>query len=135
MARCDHLFVYGTLMSAAKSRLGRGERARLFREGRSLGAAFARGRLYELGRYPGMTDPHGPRELVHGEVVRLDDPSRSFSWLDEYEGLEYTRVERRVWLASGDDLSAALYLYGGDLARARHLPDGRWATAFPRFAL
>ena len=78
MARCDHLFVYGTLMSAAKSRLGRGERARLFREGRSLGAAFARGRLYDLGRYPGMTDPHGPRELVHGEVVRLDDPSRSF---------------------------------------------------------
>ena len=78
MARCDHLFVYGTLMSAAKSRLGRGERARLFREGRSLGAAFARGRLYDLGRYPGMTDPHGPRELVHGEVVRLDDPSRVF---------------------------------------------------------
>src|SRR5688572_534590 len=114
MARCDHLFVYGTLMSAARSRLGRGERARLFREGRSLGAAFARGRLYDLGRYPGMTDPHGPRELVHGEVVLLDDPSRSFSWLDEYEGLEYTRAERRVWLASGDDLSAALYLYGGD---------------------
>ena len=135
----DVLFVYGTLMSCATGRLGLAERARLYREGRSLGPARTAGRLYDLGLYPGMTEPRAPGEIVHGEAVRLADARRTLAWLDIYEGIgagdghdEYARVEGPVWLVSGGELNAALYLYRGDLGRARRLPCGRWpATGEP----
>jgi gamma-glutamylcyclotransferase (GGCT)/AIG2-like uncharacterized protein YtfP len=136
MACCDVLFVYGTLMSCATGRLGRAERARLYREGRSLGPAWTAGRLYDLGRFPGMTEPRDPGEIVHGEAVRLADARSTLAWLDAYEGIgaggghdEYARVERPVCLASGGELNAALYLYRGDVGRARRLPGGRWPAA------
>jgi gamma-glutamylcyclotransferase (GGCT)/AIG2-like uncharacterized protein YtfP len=120
-------------MSSATGRLGRAERERLYREGRSLGPASAPGRLYDLGRYPAMTDPRAAGERVHGEAVLLGDPAAAFPWLDAYEGIEpdavrdeYARVARPLRLANGTELIAAVYLYQGDLGRARHLPDGRW---------
>lgn len=133
MSRCDLLFVYGTLMSAATCRLGRGQRTRLLREGRSLGPACTAGRLYELGAYPGMTDPSAPGDRVYGEAIRLLDPARTLVWLDAYEGIapnaqgnEYARVERPVRLASGRVQQAMVYLYCGDLAKACRIPEGRW---------
>jgi gamma-glutamylcyclotransferase (GGCT)/AIG2-like uncharacterized protein YtfP len=129
----DLLFVYGTLMSSASGRLGRAERARLYREGHSLGPASTPGRLYDLGCYPGMTDPLVADERVHGEAVKLANPAATFLWLDAYEeirpgaaGSEYRRAERPVRLASGIETVAAVYLYAGDLGKARHLPEGRW---------
>jgi len=130
-----HLFVYGTLMTAAASApLGKTMRARLRREAASLGAATMPGRLHDLGRYPGLVESPDPAERVHGEVFRLADPASTLAWLDAYEGArpgdpasEYERALRTARLAfGGDDVTAWVYLYRGDLARAPHLIDGRW---------
>ena len=132
----QHLFVYGTLMTAAAgARLGKSMRARLQREGVSLGEATMPGRLYDFGRYPGLVETQKADELVHGEVFRLNAPMHSFVWLDAYENVrpndpanEYERVMRAVRLVSGGEIEAWVYVYRGDVARARHLTDGRWRS-------
>jgi gamma-glutamylcyclotransferase (GGCT)/AIG2-like uncharacterized protein YtfP len=129
-----HLFVYGTLMTAAANvKLGRSMRARLQREGERLGAATIEGRLYDLGRYPALVPAQAAGELVHGEVFRLADPAASLRWLDAYENVapddddrEYDRVLREVRLAGGEAITAWVYIYRGPAAGARHIPEGQW---------
>ena len=41
---------------------------------------------------------------------------------------EYERVERPVRLASGEHVTAWVYLYRKDVARFRLIPDGRWRS-------
>ena len=131
-----HLFVSGTLMSAAAGRLGRAERERLQRQSDSLGAATVCGRLHDLGSYPGLVASDDAADVVHGEVFALRDATASLRWLDAYEGLiagnhdsnEYQRAVRPVRLASGSELTAWVYLYARGPATARVLADGRWPT-------
>lgn len=131
-----HLFVYGTLLSGA----GHPKGARLAREGRLLGEATIQGcRLYSLGRYPGLVESADDKGLVHGEVFALNSPAGSLKWLDAYEGIvpgdhlqnEYERVERPVRLASGESVTAWVYLYRKDVSRFRRIPEGRWLTPAP----
>jgi gamma-glutamylcyclotransferase (GGCT)/AIG2-like uncharacterized protein YtfP len=130
----SHLFVYGTLMSAATGRLGRAQRQRLQQQAKSLGPATTAGRLYDLGRYPGLVASDDTANVAHGEVYVLYDPARSLRWLDAYEGLvpgnhegnEYQRAMRPVRLAGGVELTAWVYLYARDTGEARLLREGRW---------
>jgi gamma-glutamylcyclotransferase (GGCT)/AIG2-like uncharacterized protein YtfP len=125
-----HLFVYGTLLSAA----GHAKGARLRREARLLGAATMPGRLYSLGRYPGMVEAAGPEPLVHGELYALRTPAVSLEWLDAYEGIvpgkpelsPYARVERPAQLASGETLDTWVYLYRRSVEARPEVPGGRW---------
>ncbi len=128
----NHLFVYGTLMTSADgARIGKAQRARLQREGTSLGDAAINGRLYDLGRYPALVA--SASETAHGEVFRLANPLSSFVWLDKYEGVvpgrdtsEYERVVRPVRLASGEEISAWVYLHLAEVPEKAHIADGRW---------
>jgi gamma-glutamylcyclotransferase (GGCT)/AIG2-like uncharacterized protein YtfP len=130
-----YLFVYGTLMSEAVGALGKAQRDRLARESRTLGAAAMTGaQLYDLGSYPGLVETGDPAHIVHGEVVELVDPRRTFPWLDAYEGIvpgdhdqnQYVRLERRVQLARGPELAAWVYVFRLDAARFALIPGGRW---------
>ncbi len=133
---CRHLFVYGTLMATDTGALGREQRARLQRESRSVGAATMRGaRLYNLGRYPGLVESSAASDIVHGEVVALANPARSFFWLDAYEGViqdkpeasDYARIERKVRLVrDGTEHSAWAYVFLKDVAHRRAIASGRW---------
>jgi gamma-glutamylcyclotransferase (GGCT)/AIG2-like uncharacterized protein YtfP len=125
-----NLFVYGTLLSAT----GHPMSVRLSREARLLGPATLKGRLFDLGRYPALIET-GPRDgLVHGEVYSLHSPPATFRWLDAYEGVsnppkancEYERVLRQVRLDTGEQLTAAVYLYRRDISRAHYVESGRW---------
>ncbi len=136
----SYLFVYGTLKSTHGGRFGRDQRQRLQRDSRLLGPAVMVGRLYDLGRYPGLSDADAPGELVHGEVLELHDPAAAFRWLDAYEGIvpgapgasEYRRAQRPVQVQGTDSpahartLTAWVYIYARDLATARLIADGRW---------
>jgi gamma-glutamylcyclotransferase (GGCT)/AIG2-like uncharacterized protein YtfP len=124
-----HLFVYGTLLSRAQHPMG----GRLRREARLVGEASVLGRLYSLGRYPGLVETTDPESRVHGEVYALSSPAASLRWLDAYEGIggtsasnEYERSERTVRLASGGDLAAWVYLYRAPVQGLPAIPDGRW---------
>ncbi|HXF53927.1 MAG TPA: gamma-glutamylcyclotransferase family protein [Hyphomicrobiaceae bacterium] len=131
-----HLFVYGTLMSVASGPLGCAQRRRLQREAKSLGRATTPGRLYDLGRYPGLLASASAAHLVHGEVFALRNPAATLRWLDRYEGIargeqnrgEYRRATRPVRLADGRKLTAWVYLYARRPNAARLLNNGRWLT-------
>lgn len=133
----DLLFVYGTLMrTAAAAGMGRDMRARLDAEGIWCGPASVAGRLYDLGRYPGLVSSGDALEAmrVHGEVFRLRDAAASFAWLDRYEGIpagrlrgdEYERLVRTVVLAGGEHVTAWLYHWHAANASAVLVPGGRW---------
>jgi gamma-glutamylcyclotransferase (GGCT)/AIG2-like uncharacterized protein YtfP len=135
----EHLFVYGTLMSAAGYPMG----ARLAREATSLGPATISGRLYDLGKWPGLRDSDDPQAIVHGEVYALSDMAQSFGWLDVYEGIhpdappltEYVRARRPVRLCDGRELAAWVYLYQWDVMRGQPVPEGRWRPSLPACAV
>jgi gamma-glutamylcyclotransferase (GGCT)/AIG2-like uncharacterized protein YtfP len=129
-----YLFVYGTLMSGAKSALGREQRLRLARESDSLGpASIAHARLYNLGRYPGTAPSGSVDDVVQGEAVLLSDPAATLAWTDKYEGVspgnpdtdEYARIVREARLAGGETIDAWVYMLKvappGGL-----IEDGRW---------
>ncbi|MBO0764238.1 MAG: gamma-glutamylcyclotransferase [Hyphomicrobiaceae bacterium] len=124
------LFVYGTLMSRARHTMG----VRLRREARLLGAATINGRLYSLHRYPGLVEGLDGRYAVRGEVYDLNAPAASLKWLDAYEGIlsgrsedsPYERVQRPVQLASGEVLTAWVYLYRKSVRTRPQVLGGTW---------
>ena len=130
-----NLFVYGSLMSSSRHPMG----DRLRREARLLGDATIEGSLYTISWYPGLVAGGQSGERVHGEVYALATPARALAWLDEYEGLvpgnpnagEYARVERPVRLATGETVTAWVYVYRGATAKLARVLSGRW-TPEPR---
>lgn len=102
------LFVYGSLRKAFKNRYAR----LLWREGKDLGAARARGRIVRNGPYPGWRPPSAPGQWVKGELV-LPAPG-VLGRLDLYEGrYVYRKRKVRLQLASGAWCAAWLYEYTG----------------------
>ena len=80
-ARDSLLFVYGTLRAFVVTAAGE----RLRRQSRLVGRARVAGRLYDLGRYPGLAPPRRAGEWVVGEVYRLKTPRLMLRALDRYE--------------------------------------------------
>jgi len=137
----SHLFVYGTLMSVAMGAMGKAQRDRLQREGRSRGAATLHGaQLYNLGCYPGLIESGDPGHSVYGELIALANPYITLRWLDDYEGLvpgdhdqnEYARLERPVVVANGSELLAWVYVFLRDVERHRLIAGGRWTSVLVR---
>lgn len=137
----DSLFVYGTLMRGARSALGRGERARLARESRTLGPATVNGVLFDLGGYPGLVLDSARFAVVHGELLRLHRATATFAWLDVYEGIgfggpggssrrdEYARKVAPVHRADGHRVWAWAYVFQGQRRGLNPIPEGRWTSS------
>lgn len=122
----DHLFVYGTLRVAAGHDLQR----ELGRHARRLGEGRVAGRLYDLGRYPGLVPDRKDGDVI-GDVYRLGQSRALLAVLDRYEACaprmpaprEYRRIpiqvhwkRRRLW--------AWVYVYGRPTQGLRVLPGG-----------
>ncbi len=124
-----HVFVYGTLRQALGHPM-----ARLLQPATFVGEASVAGRLYELGRYPGMIAPRAPGDWVRGEVYTLLKPKLTLARLDEYEdcrphagSAEFVRKRLPVRLDNGRPVRAWVYRYNGTLARATLIPSGDYA--------
>lgn len=87
-----HLFVYGTLMRASRNPYAKLLRTRAKFEGE----AFAPGRLYHLGRFPGAVFDLDAPTKVFGEVFRLSG-SALLDVLDAYEGCRLTDPKPRLF--------------------------------------
>jgi gamma-glutamylcyclotransferase (GGCT)/AIG2-like uncharacterized protein YtfP len=118
------LFVYGTLRPFVDI-----EVARWLRDhARYVGPATARGRLYDLGPYPGMRAARGRREHVSGDVYRIANP-RVLRVLDRYEaGPKRDRArfvrERCVVKLAGRCKPAWLYRYRYSVVSAARIASG-----------
>lgn len=122
----DYLFVYGTLRPAARHPMLRWLR----RYACWVGPGSCRGRLYDLGSYPGLIpDAHG--DLVQGDVFRLLQPRPLLRVLDRYEGCasrmpgprEYRRDLIEVF-CKGQTLRAWSYVYLRPTARGQRIASG-----------
>jgi gamma-glutamylcyclotransferase (GGCT)/AIG2-like uncharacterized protein YtfP len=116
----DRLFVYGTLRSGLTAR------SLMANSVQRWVPAVARGQLWAFPMgYPGFVE--GPGEVV-GEVCWLGDLAATFALLDAYEGVDFTRVIRKVKLADGEELWAWIYLLTDSSAvrLGEHITDGDW---------
>lgn len=126
-----HLFVYGTL----SPRHAPPEIAATVRRLRPLGPASVRGRLYDLGEYPGAILSKTSRSIIRGEVFELPGDAQTLSSLDHYEGFEPGKpgsslFVRRIWPVLMDDgtrLRCWVYVYNGDTRQAQPVRSGRYS--------
>jgi len=114
--------VYGTLRRDGRNRYAR----ELARSAKWLGLARVRGRLYGLGRYPGMRLRAGSGEWVVGEVYKLRDVERTLMALDRYEGPQFARVVTTAVRESGRRLRCWVYQYVGTVEEAQRIVSGNW---------
>ena len=121
MSSHPYLFVYGTLKSSFQNRFA----LRLRREAILLGRASMAGRLYRIHWYPGMRPPLGSEDVVHGELYKLRQPSKTLKALDEYEE-GYRRELRVAALESGRAVQAWVYVYPQRRPEDRLVRNGDW---------
>lgn len=127
-----HLFVYGTLRAGSEHAMGR----LLARQARLVGPARAPGRLYDLGPYPGMTEPRAPGQWVHGELYELLDVEATLAALDRYEGCSpdseppylFSRSRTVATLQDGRKCRAWVYLYRRSVREGRRIASGDYAS-------
>ena len=92
-----------------------------------LGHGDVRGRLVDLGRYPGLIDGAG---RVRGEIYRLNDPEL-LPVLDAEEGYNFERSRVVATLASGRHARVWVYRYRGPRDSAVPILDGDYRRARP----
>ena len=114
------LFVYGTLRAASGHPMHR----RLRAKAEFIGAGSFRGRLYDLGTFPGAVASLSNTERVHGEIYRLREPERAFRMLDAYEDTAFRRAEVTIRGADGTARRCWIYLYGRSLKRFPRISSG-----------
>ena len=130
----DFLFVYGTLMQ------GLPLHHLLANQCEFVGTGTVKGRLLDLGRYPGaVPDEAG---IVHGEVYwrlahgLLASLDREEGHRPDAPGLSlYLRRQTRVLLADGREVVAWMYGYQGPRDRSVPIPGGDYRQHIPARAL
>jgi gamma-glutamylcyclotransferase (GGCT)/AIG2-like uncharacterized protein YtfP len=99
----------------------------LARDATFLAEGRVRGRLLDLGRYPGLVDGDA---WVRGELYQLHD-RELLPTLDREEGYNFERRRVGVNLADGRRSRAWVYRYRGPQHRAVEIPDGDFRRAHP----
>ena len=128
----EHLFVYGTLRSDARSEMYH----LLARFADFIGDATFQGQLYLVDDYPGVVPSTCSEDKVNGEVYRLLDPASVLPKLDAYEECgpgfpqpaEYVRRKERVFLKSSDEIEAWMYIYNRSTNGLRRIETGDFAS-------
>ncbi len=124
----DYLFVYGVL------RRGRGRSAHciLDQRGIFIGNGLFRGRMYDIGHYPGAVPSNKASDLVRGDVYLLPDPDDILKILDMFEGYvfdgysdgEFCREKAPVFLENGKNVLAWVYIYNRAIDGLKEIPSG-----------
>jgi gamma-glutamylcyclotransferase (GGCT)/AIG2-like uncharacterized protein YtfP len=121
----DYLFVYGTLRRASPHPMAR----LLERRGRFLGESRVPGKLFDLGRFPGMVPCDAKEGTVAGDVYELTDPE-ALAELDRYENAEsplpafFERALTPVTLSDGVTVDAWVYWYRGYVDERQRVASG-----------
>ena len=125
---CEHLFACGTLRPS----LAPPELKEMIGQWRWIVAGYTRGRLYDLGEYPGaILDPDCDATIT-GEVFQLPDASATLSALDAYEGFDprdpdsslFARRKCEVALDDGAKLECWMYVYNRQAPLATLITSG-----------
>src|SRR5262245_60266821 len=106
-----YLFVYSTLRSQMNDPLHHllEQRAVL------IGFGTFRGKLFGLGRYPGVVPSRISTDRVIGEIYQLSTSQAALGILDQYEGHRFRRKRVSISLDSGQTVTCWIYLYRGSV--------------------
>ena len=135
MSNNDYLFVYGTLLSDYDDKISHEYLAR-FAE--LVGKATMQGKMYMVDYYPGVVCCD-EKSVVKGELYRIVDEEKLFSFLDKYEEYlandeshsEYLRRQSKVTLKStGEVFEAWIYLYNQPTDDLELLPKGDFLNEY-----
>src|SRR5438105_1922240 len=129
----DYVFFYGTLLPNHAPP----EVANTVRGLKKVGRGVVRGRLYDLGQYPGLKLDSAAHTTVKGNVFEIPRDQKVLRVLDRYEGFRPTRrakslfVRRRspVRLGRNRVLNCWLYEYNKNPSEAARIPAGRFRRA------
>ena len=126
----DLLFLYGTLLPVESPE----EVADSVGDLRRIGPARIRGRLYDLGDYPGAIFDPASTTWIHGEIFEIPD-NAVLQAIDRYEEFDdsnprtslfiRTRVPAR--LRDGHDVESWAYLYNRDPGDAPLVTGGSYS--------
>ena len=129
-----YLFVYGTLKRRSRHPMAR----RLANSARHVGTAKIAGRLYNLGRFPGLKEPTSSDDRVQGDVYDLgEDAERILVEMDAYENAEsppptpYERLAAPVVLDDGRTLTVWVYWYRGYVEEKQFIALGSYEEKPP----
>jgi len=127
------VFFYGTLWTGECTRRARAVMA----DGlEPVGPASLRGRLYDLGAYPGLLRSPRAADRVRGYLYRLLDTGRSLRWLDWYEDYLRGAPARSVFLrrravarrqVDGRTVPCWVYFYNRPVLAAWRIIDGDYS--------
>jgi len=124
----DYLFVYGSLRKDTPTPL-----YALLQDNCTFETeGYFKGKLYDLGRYPGAVACQDTICKVFGELYRLTDVDKVFRILDAFEGCsvqfaqphEYVRKKIQVVIDNGNAISAWAYLYNREVDKLPLIPSG-----------
>jgi gamma-glutamylcyclotransferase (GGCT)/AIG2-like uncharacterized protein YtfP len=125
----NYLFVYGTLRRRSRHPMAR----RLAELAHYIGPAKIAGRLYDLGRYPGLQEPRGPHDWVQGDVYDLGEhAAQTMQEMDAYENAEspqpafFDRQLAQVVIHDGRELSVWVYWFRGALREEQYIRSGSY---------
>ncbi len=124
----EYLFVYGTLRKDPKNQKYR----ILARHADFVGEGAFRGKLYDIGEYPGTIPSNRASDVVKGEVYALRNPNYALGRLDEYEGCgpdesyptEFRREKKNIFLDNGEKVNAWVYIYNRPIKGLKAIPSG-----------
>jgi gamma-glutamylcyclotransferase (GGCT)/AIG2-like uncharacterized protein YtfP len=124
-----YLFVYGTLRSQMND-----PRHRLLEQRAVLiGLGTFRGKLFDLGRYPGVVPSRVSTDRVIGEVYQLSTSQAALGILDQYEGHRFRRKRVPISLDSGPTVACWIYLYRGSVRHRKLIPSGDYVQYLGSF--
>jgi gamma-glutamylcyclotransferase (GGCT)/AIG2-like uncharacterized protein YtfP len=123
----QYLFVYGTLLPGKAP----AEIAPTVHRLKAVGDGFVRGRLYDLGEYPGVVlDETGKK--IPGKIFRLPAEPEVLKRLDEYEEFDGAQPEaslfvRKKWLVTKKNgnrkLTCWVYVYNQHAGAVPAVPE------------
>lgn len=125
----NFLFVYGTLKRRSRHPMAR----KLAQAARYVGPGRIAGRLYNLGRFPGLKEARTSTDWVQGDVYDLGpDAEATLAAMDAYENAEsppptpYERLAETVRLDSGEMVTAWVYWYRGAIREGDFIATGTY---------
>jgi gamma-glutamylcyclotransferase (GGCT)/AIG2-like uncharacterized protein YtfP len=88
-----YLFVYGTLLDNNNS-----YGAYLQQHCSLLQPGKLKGRLYDIGDYPGAIADVGSDQYVHGSIYLMDEPEKILEFIDDYEGFGDDQTQPNLFI-------------------------------------
>jgi gamma-glutamylcyclotransferase (GGCT)/AIG2-like uncharacterized protein YtfP len=125
-----YLFVYGTLLNT-QNQYG----AYLQQHCTFLQNGKFKGKLYDMGEYPGAIFSDEGDQYVHGSVYQMDNPKNLLSFIDDYEGFGAGQDQPNLFIRDLKDIETTastiacwVYVYNLPVKHLVQIKSGKYLS-------